>query len=97
MNQVDKTIKRVSEMEAIMDQALRIMDDAKESTETFLGFQSEIKKLEDYYCSQDWKEDFALDEEGILPADLKRGALSEDGIYNLLERNKNLLENYESE
>ena len=97
MDQVEKTIKRVSEMEAIMYQALRIMDNAKESPETFLGFQSEIKKLADYYFSQDWKEDFALDEEGILPADLKRGVLSEDGIYNLLERNKNLLENYESE
>ena len=53
-------IKRVSEMEAIMDQALRIMDNAKESPETFLGFQSEIKRLEDYYSSQDWKDDFAL-------------------------------------
>ena len=94
MNQVDKAIKRVSEMEAIMDQALRIMDDAKESPETFLGFQSEIKKLADYYFSQDWKEDFALDEEGILPADLKRGVLSEDGIYDLLERNKELLIKY---
>jgi hypothetical protein len=94
MNQVDKTIERVSEMEAIMDQALRIMDNAKESPETFLGCQSEIKKLADYYSSQDWKEDFALDEEGILPADLKRGVLSEDGIYDLLERNKELLIEY---
>ena len=66
MNQVDKTIKRVTEMEAIMDQALRIMDNSKESPETFLGFQSEIKKLEDYYSSQAWIEDFALDEEDML-------------------------------
>ena len=49
MNQVDRTIKRVSEMEAIMDQALSIMDKANESPETFLGFQSEIKRLEEYY------------------------------------------------
>ena len=39
---------------------------------------------------EDFK-DFELDEEGKLPADLKRGVLSEDGIYNLLERNSELL------
>ena len=60
MKQVDRTIKRVSEMETIMNQALIIMDNAEENPEPFLGFQSEIKKLADYYFSQDWKEDFAL-------------------------------------
>ena len=34
----------------------------------------------------------ALDEQGKLPRDLKRGVLSEDAIYNLLERNRELLE-----
>ena len=29
-------------------------------------------------------QDFAADEAGILPPDLKRGVLSEDGIWNLL-------------
>lgn len=28
--------------------------------------------------------DFADDESGLLPKDLKRGVLSEDGIWNLL-------------
>ena len=28
--------------------------------------------------------DFEADEAGLLPPDLKRGFLSEDGIYNLL-------------
>ena len=95
MKQVDRTIKCVSEMETIMDQALIIMDNAEENPEPFLGFQSEIKRLEDYYSSQDWKDDFALDEEGLLPNDLKRGVLSEDGIYDLLERNTELLESIE--
>ena len=45
---------------------------AKESPETFLGIQSEIKRLEDYYSGQNWKDDFALDEEGMLPSDLMR-------------------------
>ena len=38
------------------------------------------------------KDDFALDEEGLLPNNLKRGVLSEDGIYDALEWNKELME-----
>ena len=36
------------------------------------------------YSSELWKMDFAADETGNLPPDLKRGVLSEDGIWNLL-------------
>ena len=32
-----------------------------------------------------WKKDFAADEAGLLPQGLKRGVLSEDGIYNILQ------------
>ena len=42
-------------------------------------------ELEAYYKSPEWKRDFADDEAGRLPKGLKRGVLSEDGIYNLLE------------
>ena len=33
-----------------------------------------------------------MDETGKFPEKLKRGVLSEDGIWNMLERNKELLE-----
>ena len=46
--------------------------------------QAEIQKLEAYYTSQQWKDDFAMDEKGELPEKLRRGILSEDGIYNLI-------------
>ncbi|MBK6087256.1 DUF4298 domain-containing protein, partial [Ruminococcus difficilis] len=36
--------------------------------------------------------DFAADEAGLLPKGLKRGVLSEDGIYNLLEEYKEVSE-----
>ena len=57
-----------------------------------LDYQTEIGRLSEYYEDPDWKADFALDEEGALPVDLKRGVLSEDGIYDALERNRELLE-----
>ena len=40
--------------------------------------------LEKYYGSEDWKQDFADDEVGHLPKNLKRGVLSQDGVWNLL-------------
>ena len=33
--------------------------------------QSEIRMLEEYYQSEEWKQDFILDENGLLPTDLK--------------------------
>ena len=86
------TLLRISEMEAILEEALERMDNAEAQPEALLEYQSEIKRLEEYYTSQDWKDDFELDEEGLLPSDLKRGVLSEDEIYDALEWNKELLE-----
>ena len=43
-----------------------------------------LAELEKYYTSDTWKQDFAADEAGLLPKELKRGVLSEDGVYNLL-------------
>ena len=47
--------------------------------------QETIGKLEAYYESPLWKEDFEADEQGRFPAGMKRGVLSEDGVYDLLE------------
>jgi hypothetical protein len=48
------------------------------------GSHELLGKLSEYYGSAAWKRDFAADEAGLLPKDLKRGVLSEDGIYNML-------------
>lgn len=43
-----------------------------------------VRTLLRYYEGGQWLADYALDEAGLLPADLKRGVLSEDGVYNFL-------------
>ena len=97
----DKTnqgaIERIQEMEAILDRATRVMDELESKLAEFETIQTDIKKLEKYYTGKTWKDDYKLDEEGKLPKDLKRGVLSEDGIDNLLERNKTLLDGYSSD
>ena len=84
--------QHIYQMENILDTALQKMDALEKKIAEYKEFQSEIKKLEGYYESQQWKDDFAMDEAGKFPAKLKRGVLSEDGIYNMLERNQELLE-----
>lgn len=82
--------QHISEMESILDEAIRRMDALEKSIGEFEAYQDEIDKLEAYYTSDRWKEDLAADEAGEYPEELKRGVLSEDGIYNMLERNKEL-------
>lgn len=83
-------IQRITRMEEILDTATAMLNDLEQKMEAYEKYQSEIKVLEEYYASHQWKEDFELDEKGGFPADLKRGVLSEDGIYNLLERNREM-------
>ena len=54
--------------------------------------QEDISALKAYYESETWKQDFADDEAGKFPADLRRGVLSEDGIWNLLTDARELVE-----
>ena len=49
------------------------------------GSEQERPALQEYMDSGAWLSDFEADERGELPADLKRGVLSEDGLYNLLQ------------
>ena len=47
--------------------------------------QEKLALLDAYYTSGLWLEDYEADERGELPSDLKRGILSQDALYNLLE------------
>ena len=43
-----------------------------------------LQILVQYYEGGQWLQDYELDEKGCFPKDLKRGVLSEDGLWNLL-------------
>lgn len=79
---VSIAIARVIEMEQLFDEITRIVDfTPNKLNETTV--QENVKKLSDYYAGE-WLSDYELDEKGLLPKKLKRGVLSEDGLYNLL-------------
>ena len=78
-------IERIKQMELRMERAAKAVMELSAALENYEAVQEDIAALEQYYGSEEWKQDFADDEAGLLPVDLKRGVLSEDGIWNLLE------------
>ena len=75
-------IKRVIYMESVFDEVQNALAEGVDIEDALL--QEKIEILIQYYESEQWKIDYSADERGELPADLKRGVLSEDGVYNLL-------------
>ena len=69
-------------MEQRFNKALAGIKDG--SADSLKAIEEDVAELSKYYGSELWKQDFAADEAGILPPDLKRGVLSEDGLWNLL-------------
>lgn len=65
-------VERIKRMEAVYDR-LHIAFDRELFTE-----------LRAYYEGGAWLSDYLSDERGELPPDLKRGVLSQDGVWELL-------------
>ena len=83
-------IERIKWMEQRFNQALAAIKDG--SPVSLKAVKEDVAELSKYYGSELWKLDFAADEAGELPPYLKRGVLSEDGIWNLLSDYREILE-----
>ena len=77
-------IERITLMESLFDKSEEVVKRLEAALKDFDELEHDIAKLEAYYNSPQWRKDFEADEAGKLPADLKRGVLSEDGIYDVL-------------
>lgn len=83
-------VDRIMNMEQRLeraDVALRAMEKAYALYEEV---QKDIEILDAYLGSEQWHADRADDEAGLLPPNIKRGVLGEDGIWDLLERNREI-------
>lgn len=87
-----KQIARIRQMERRLDKALAAVKRLEAALDKYQAVQEDIVSLDEYYGSELWRQDFADDEAGHLPEGLKRGVLSEDGIWNLLTDCKKLNE-----
>ena len=84
MSDNKKQLARIRLMERHLNRATAAVKRLEAAFDKWEDAQEAIAALEEYYGSDLWKQDLADDEAGRLPADLKRGVLSEDGIWNLL-------------
>ena len=92
MEKDKEQIARIRKMERRLNRALAAVKRLELALEKYEAAQDDIAALGEYYGSDLWKQDLADDEAGRLPSDLKRGVLSEDGIWNLLTDCKELKE-----
>lgn len=75
-----QAIDRIRQMEQVFD----TLQQTQETEQNTACFQALLQLLCHYYENGQWLADYYLDEQGLLPPDLKRGILSQDGVYNFL-------------
>ena len=92
---VNEQTRNIMEMESRFLSASGTLKEMSELLERFRSAQALLSELESYYTSPQWRRDYEDDEAKKMPELLRRGVLSQDGIYNLLEQNKELLSEME--
>lgn len=78
-------MERIMRMEQQLEVASRAVKGLAASLDDYDAAQEALQELEAYYGSEEWRQDFAADEAGHLPKEMKREVLSEDAVWNLLE------------
>ena len=79
-----ETINRIKNMESVFDFLQKMVKEKSVSVCSEDWFRIHLNNLQDYYENGLWLADYELDEKGMIPSDLKRGILSQDGFYNFL-------------
>ena len=85
-----KQIERIKSMERRLEQVDAAMKRINDALDDYADARQSLLELEAYLASEEWRQDFADDEAGILPADLKRGVLNEDSIWNALDDSRQI-------
>ena len=84
-------IERIRRMEQALDTSSEAFSALAAALEKYQAILPSLQELAEYYSSPTWMADFEADETGMLPADLKRGVLSEDAVYDLLCSHSHLI------
>ena len=82
--------ERIRQMEQRLDRASAAVMELSAALDKYEEALEPMAILDQYYSSDEWKQDFAADEAGLLPPSLKRGVLSEDAVWNLLADSREL-------
>ena len=80
-----QALERVREMEAHYDFLRQWAGRSPDDPQTAAMLRQSRAVLEAYLSGGQWLADYTLDESGAFPPELKRGVLSQDGLYDLLQ------------
>jgi len=84
MGKSNEQVTRIRQMERRLTSATAAVKRLEAALDKYEAVQEAIAALDEYYGSDLWRHDLDDDEAGRLPEGLKRGVLSEDGVWNLL-------------
>lgn len=84
-------LNRIEDMNERMEKAREILDQLEKAVSEYNSIKEDIRILQEYMGSGRWQLDFEADEAGQVPDYVPRGVLSEDGLYNFLERKDEIL------
>lgn len=76
--------ERIEKMEFIFDELSAAVKKDPASVKSDERLLEMLLTLTEYYEGGQWLKDYEADERGEIPRDIKRGVLSEDGVYNLI-------------
>ena len=92
----DSLVSRIALMEERFDSVARVIGELDGAVSGYERIKDDIDALEDYMASGQWMRDFEADEAGEIPEGVKRGVLSEDGLYDLLDNAEALIDRIRS-
>lgn len=81
--EIECQVLRIKKMEMLFDLVTKTLHSRTDELQS-ASIREAVQTLSDYYGNGDWLQDYELDEQRMLPPDLKRGVLSQDGLYDLL-------------
>lgn len=92
----EERLENIRQMEAIANETEQFIKDAEILLQKWTGLMPRIKKMNDYYGSPTWRDDYDASNNGQIPAGMPHGVLSEDWLYNLLGEHTQLCNEYKS-
>lgn len=81
---LQEIIDRITKMEFYFDTVQKALENNPDLLQKEAPAGLMLQELTEYYENGQWMADYEADEAGLLPMNLKRGVLSQDGVYNLL-------------
>ncbi len=81
---MDERDQRIARCELLFNECRTAAESLSAALQALADASGKFAELEAYYGGGEWLSDYEADEAGLLPKDLLRGVLSEDGLHDLL-------------